>query len=55
MKLFMILAANDSPNYPQGRNDNTHFTPIGALEMAKLAVKEIAESNLPLTKELHAR
>jgi lysophospholipase L1-like esterase len=53
--LFMILSPSDSPNYPQGLNDNTHFTPAGAAEMAKLAVQEIGASDLPLAKSLVTR
>ena len=51
-KLFMILAPGENSNYPQGLNDNTHFTPAGALAMAKIAAQEIAASNLPLAKLL---
>jgi lysophospholipase L1-like esterase len=50
--LFMILAPNESPNYPQGLNDNTHFTPTGALAMAQLAVHEIKNSDLELKRHL---
>jgi lysophospholipase L1-like esterase len=55
IKLFMILQPGESPNYPQGLDDNTHFTPAGALEMAKIAAKEIAASNLPIAKSLQSR
>jgi lysophospholipase L1-like esterase len=40
-KLFLILAAGQSTNYPQGVTDNTHFSPLGAEEMAAIAVDEI--------------
>jgi hypothetical protein len=53
--LFMNLGPDDSPNYPQGLNDNTHFTPAGAWEMAKLAVQEIRASGLPLGNSLVSR
>jgi lysophospholipase L1-like esterase len=50
--LFLILQPNESANYPQGLDDNTHFTPAGALAMAQLAVKEIEASDLELTQHL---
>lgn len=52
-KLFLILQPNESPNYPQGLDDNTHFSPVGAEEMARLAVNEIKENkSLKLRKYL---
>lgn len=49
-KLFLQLAAGENPNYPNGVEDNTHFSPLGAEEMAKLAVVGIGETNLKLKK-----
>jgi pectinesterase len=40
-QLFLILAPGANPNYPQGIQDNSHFSPLGAEEMAALAVDEI--------------
>jgi lysophospholipase L1-like esterase len=40
-KLFLILAPGRSANYPQGVADDTHFSPLGAEEMAAIAVDEI--------------
>jgi lysophospholipase L1-like esterase len=51
-KLFLILAKGESPNYPNGLDDNTHFKPFGAEEMAKLAVEGIRENKLGLKKYL---
>lgn len=42
-KLFLILPAGASPNYARGVEDNTHFSPLGAEEMAAVAVDEIRE------------
>lgn len=42
-KLFLILAPGQSVNYPQGSNDNSHFSPLGAEEMAAIAVDAIRE------------
>lgn len=54
-KLFLILAKGESPNYPNGLDDNTHFSPLGAEEMAKLAVEGIREEKLKLRKYLRAK
>src|SRR5215510_7530914 len=42
-KLFLHVKAGENPNYPNGVEDNTHFSPLGADEMAKLAVEGIRE------------
>lgn len=36
---FLWLNAGDSPNYPTGVSDNTHFQTYGAIEVARLVVK----------------
>ena len=51
-KLFLQLKAGENPNYPNGIEDNTHFSPLGAEEMAKLAVAGIEESKIGLRKYL---
>ncbi len=51
-KLFLQLAAGEHANYPQGVNDNTHFSPLGAEVMARLAVEGIREQKLGLEKHL---
>lgn len=51
-KLFLQLKAGENPNYPNGIEDNTHFSPLGAEEMARLAVAEIKESKIKLRKYL---
>lgn len=51
-KLFLQLRAGENPNYPNGVDDNTHFSPRGAEEMAKLAVEGIRESKIGLRKYL---
>ncbi|MBC6992060.1 rhamnogalacturonan acetylesterase [Hymenobacter sp. BT491] len=50
--LYMQLAPGDHPNYPLGRNDNTHFTELGARKMAQLAVNEIEAQRLPLAERI---
>ena len=51
-KLFLQLQPGENANYPKGIEDNTHFNPIGADEIAKLAVKGIKENKIGLRKYL---
>lgn len=51
-KLFLQLKPGENPNYPNGVDDNTHFSPFGAEEMAKAAVAGIRESKIGLKKLL---
>lgn len=51
-KLFFQLKPGENPNYPKGIDDNTHFSPFGAEEMAKLVVEGIRESKIGLRKFL---
>jgi lysophospholipase L1-like esterase len=50
--LFLQLKPGENPNYPKGVEDNTHFRPAGAEEMAKIAVEGIRENRLKLRKYL---
>ncbi len=50
--LFLQLKAGENANYPNGIEDNTHFSPRGAEEMAKLAVNAIKEQKIKLRKYL---
>jgi lysophospholipase L1-like esterase len=50
--LFLQLKPGENVNYPNGIEDNTHFVPKGAEEMAKLVVEGIRENNLKLKKYL---
>jgi pectinesterase len=40
-ELFLWLKPGENPNYPQGKQDDTHFNEAGALKMARLALGEI--------------
>jgi lysophospholipase L1-like esterase len=51
-KLFLQLKAGENPNYPEGVEDNTHFSPLGADLMAALAADGIREQRLGLVKFL---
>ncbi len=41
--LFLQLKAGEHPNYPDGKDDNTHFTELGARLIAQLVLKQIRE------------
>ena len=51
-KLFLQLKPGENVNYPNGVEDNTHFNPTGADEMARLVVQGIRESKIRLRKYL---
>jgi len=44
--LFMQLKPGEHPNYPDGRDDNTHFNELGARLIAQLVLTEI-RSQIP--------
>lgn len=45
-KIFLWVDKGQSPNYPEGVSDNTHFCDNGATEVAKLVVAGIIEKNI---------
>jgi lysophospholipase L1-like esterase len=51
-KLFLILRKGENPNYPDGVDDNTHSTPFGAEQNARLAADGIREAKIDLAKYL---
>lgn len=51
-KLFTILESNTHPNYPDGIEDNTHFSETGAWEIGKLVVEGMKELDLPIVTYL---
>lgn len=46
--LFNQLAPGEHPNYPDGRDDNTHFNELGARKMAQLVLADIQRQKLEL-------
>ena len=50
--LFLQLKPGEHANYPAGIEDNTHFVPKGAAEMARLVVDGIRENRLALARYL---
>jgi len=50
--LFMQLKPGEHPNYPEGREDNTHFNELGARLIAQLILKELKSLNIELTERI---
>lgn len=46
--LYLHLAPEEHPNYPEGLEDNTHFSELGARKMAQLVLAEIKAQKLDL-------
>lgn len=44
--LFNWLEPGESPNYPDGRQDNTHFRPAGAVEVARMTARALLEARV---------
>ena len=52
---FNYLKPGEHPNYPDGREDDTHFNELGARKIAELVLHEIQQQQLPLAKYIVAR
>ncbi len=50
LKAFVHYPANSFPNQTQALQDNTHFSPYGAYELAKCVVSSIQQQHLSLAK-----
>jgi lysophospholipase L1-like esterase len=50
--LFLQLKPGDHPNYPQGKNDNTHFSELGARWIAQLVLSEMRSLKIDLLKHV---
>lgn len=51
-QLFLHLAPNQNPNYPNGVIDNTHFSILGAQMIAGLVAKELSKLPIPLANNI---
>jgi lysophospholipase L1-like esterase len=51
--LFLQLQPGEHPNYPKGKEDNTHFNELGARLMAEIVLQEIKELKLPLADKIY--
>lgn len=50
--LFLQLKPGEHPNYPEGKDDNTHFNELGARLMAQIILEEVRNLNLELTNRI---
>lgn len=50
--LFLQLQPGEHPNYPEGKDDNTHFNELGARLIAQLVLTELKSLNLELTERI---
>jgi len=50
--LFNHLEPGEHPNYPDGREDNTHFNELGARRMAELVLADVRALHLGLADHL---
>ena len=50
--LFDYLAPGEHPNYPLGREDDTHFNELGARKMAEIVLADIRILKLDLTAHI---
>jgi lysophospholipase L1-like esterase len=49
---FNYLEPNENPNYPEGRQDDTHFSELGARKMAELVLAELRNVEPDLSKRI---
>ena len=50
--LFNYLAPGENPNYPAGKQDDTHFNELGARRVAELVLAELRAQRLPLAERV---
>lgn len=50
--LFLQLQPGEHPNYPEGKNDNTHFSELGARKIAQIVLAEIKALDLELAQRI---
>ncbi|WP_210519128.1 rhamnogalacturonan acetylesterase [Hymenobacter terricola] len=53
--LFNQLAPGEHPNYPAGKEDNTHFNELGARKMAQIVLADIRALKLELAGRIVQR
>ncbi len=50
--LFLQLKRGEHPNYPEGKDDNTHFSELGARLIAQIILQELKVMNSELAKRI---
>lgn len=51
--LFLQLKPGEHPNYPEGKEDNTHFSEMGARLLAQMVLAEIRKQIPALTERIY--
>ncbi len=51
--LFNHLEVGEHPNYPNGVNDDTHFSELGARKIACMVLQEIRNSKIELAERIY--
>ncbi|MCR6722364.1 MAG: rhamnogalacturonan acetylesterase [Chitinophagaceae bacterium] len=51
--LFLQLEPGEHPNYPEGKNDNTHFSELGARLIAQIVLAELKSQAPALISHIH--
>lgn len=51
-QLFLWVAPGASANYPEGKEDNTHFSPLGAQRIAREFARALCGADTPLGAHL---
>jgi len=50
--LFLQLQPGENPNYPKGKEDNTHFNELGARMIAQIVLQEMRALHLPVNDHI---
>ncbi len=51
--LFVQLKPGEHPHYPEGKEDNTHFSELGARLIAQIVLKELRSLNSDLNERIY--
>ncbi|MEV0782122.1 rhamnogalacturonan acetylesterase [Streptomyces sp. NPDC050423] len=49
---FNRLEPGESPNYPDGQQDNTHFRPTGAIEVARMTARALLDTRVLTARDI---
>jgi lysophospholipase L1-like esterase len=50
--LFNHVKAGQNPNYPEGKEDNTHFSELGARKIAEIVLADIKAQHIELASHI---
>ncbi len=51
--LYLQLTPGENPNYPDGVQDNTHFSELGARKIAQLVIRAMKTQAIPLAQHIY--